>query len=161
MLLTMMVDSATEDGLPASVVATQQQYRDAMAGGFVNAIIGYTSDGQAAGFALYSWFFLPQHGLPALEVLDLYASTALKGGSGGGRAQLNRQLFSACCQIAEKHKAGAVEWRISANNTEKGQFAESIGALPDKNQVSMLITGQQNVAEIARITDQKLPWISQ
>lgn len=161
MLLTMMVDSATEDGHPTAVVATQQQYRDAMAGGFVNAIIGYTADGQAAGFALYSWYFLPEHGVPALDILDLYASTALPGGKEGARAQLNRALFSACCQIAEKHRAGAVEWRVSPNNAQKGQFAESIGALPDKNQVHMLITGQQNVAEIARITDQKLPWISQ
>lgn len=161
MLLTMMVDSSTEDGQPTAVVATQQHYRDAMAGGFVNAIIGYTPDGQAAGFALYSWFFLPHEGLPALEILDLYASTALKGGKDGARAQLNRQLFSACCQIAEKHKAGAVEWRINRNNAAKGQFAEMLGAKPEQGLAVMLLEGQQNVAEIARITDQKLPWVDQ
>lgn len=153
----MMVDSSTEDGYPTAVVATQQQYRDAMAGGFVNAIIGYTSSGEAAGFALYSWYFMPHFGVPALDILDLYTAPALKE----GRSVLNRELFSACCQIAAKHRAGGVEWRISPGNKEKANFAESIGAKPDKNQVHFLITGQQNVSEIARLTDQPLHWISQ
>lgn len=131
------------------MTATQQHYRDALSGGFISGVIGYTASGEAAGYALYSWFFETAAGLPAMSILDLYSATALKE----GRTVLDRELFSACCAIATEHKAGLVEWRVDANDTRAVNMAKNVGAQPVTTSV-LAIAGPENVAIAARLTDQ-------
>lgn len=148
----MLVDSATEDGVPADVTATAQAYRDALSSGLASAVIGYT-DGQAAGFALYSWYLLARSGEPGLAILELHTAPVL----GAQRAELGRQLFSACCAVAARRRAGAVDWR--PGNAGKA-VAAAVGATPSGEE-HYVLRGAQNVADIARITDQAMPWPAQ
>jgi hypothetical protein len=150
----MLVDSATEDGVPADVTATQQAYRDALGAGLVAGVIGYTPDAQAAGFALYSWFLLPRSGEVGLEILELHTAPVL----GAARGELDRALFSACCQVAAQRRAGAVEWRAAPANRGKAALADALGARPS-GEAHYVLRGAGNVADIARITDQALPWL--
>lgn len=131
---------------------------------YAEGVIATVPTGEACGYALFSMSFSPWYGLPVMNIIDVFCSPQVAANS------LDRQLFSALCTVASERKCCRLEWRVNKvwvlactpansiqSNQEQIQLAEKIGAMPLEGSELVMIEGEENITQLARLTDQPLP----
>ena len=119
-------DLARYEKLEHLAVGTEEGFNRALFGAPPRAfaLIAETSDGKAAGFALWFYSFRTFQALPCLFVEDVYVEPAHRG------AGLGRLIFADLARRALSEGCDRMEWSVLDWNAPAIAFYDRIGSKP-------------------------------
>lgn len=125
LVLGMVKELALYERLAHEVVATEQDYHQALFGPrpAAEASLAFVGD-EPAGVAIYFTNFSTFLGRPGLYLEDLYVRPAFRGRGIGGA------LLAHLASLVQERRGGRVEWSVLDWNTPAIGFYQRIGATP-------------------------------
>ena len=128
---------ADYEKLSHEAVATEQQLKDTLFGDKVYAevLIAESTEGEAAGFALFFHNYSTFLGQAGIHLEDLYVLNKFQG-LGLGKALLKR-----LAAISVERKCGRLEWAVLDWNTPAIDFYISQGAIQMEGWTTNRVTG--------------------
>jgi GNAT superfamily N-acetyltransferase len=123
---------------PDAVVATEQQYRDALFGPEPKAFCHVAEDdnGTVVGFAVWFLNFSTWLGTHGIYLEDLFVRPDARGAGHG------RDLLTELARIAVERGYGRVEWAVLNWNEPAQGFYSSLGAKPQDDWTVWRLTGE-------------------
>jgi GNAT superfamily N-acetyltransferase len=124
-IVSLVRELATYEREPDAVVATDEQFRDALFGHAprVSCLVA-EDDGDVVGFALWFLNFSTWLGRHGIYLEDLFVRPSARG-RGHGKA-----LLPELARIAVERGYGRVEWSVLDWNTSAQDFYRGLGAAP-------------------------------
>src|SRR4051794_28814343 len=122
---------------PDAVVATEQQYRDALFGPEPKAFchVAEDDDGTVVGFAVWFLNFSTWLGTHGIYLEDLFVRPDARGAGHG------RELLTELARIAVERGYGRVEWAVLNWNEPAQGFYAKLGAEPMEEWTTWRLTG--------------------
>jgi GNAT superfamily N-acetyltransferase len=122
---------------PDAVVATEQQYREALFGREPKAFCHVAEDdnGTVVGFAVWFLNFSTWLGTHGIYLEDLFVRPDARGAGHG------RDLLTELARIAVERDYGRVEWAVLNWNEPAQGFYASLGAKPQDDWTVWRLTG--------------------
>ncbi len=138
LLLSLIRELAEYEQLGHEVQATPERLHDALFGAdpVAHAVIGRTTDGTPAGFALYFFNFSTFVGKPGLYLEDLYVRPEYR------KRGLGRRLLSHLAKLAVERDCGRMEWSVLNWNEMAMRVYRAIGAQPLDEWTVQRLTGE-------------------
>jgi GNAT superfamily N-acetyltransferase len=138
-VLALVHELATYEREPDAVVATEQQFRDALFGPDARVHCLVADDGgdggEVVGFAVWFVNFSTWLGTHGIYLEDLFVRPQARG-TGLGRA-----LLTELARIAVERGYGRVEWSVLDWNESAQGFYRSLGAAPQDEWTVWRLTG--------------------
>ncbi|MBK9738556.1 MAG: GNAT family N-acetyltransferase [Actinobacteria bacterium] len=154
-IVTMVRDLAEYERAAHEVVATEEQFHDALFGPdpkvFAHVIEHESGEGNLGGFAIWFLNFSTWLGRHGLYLEDLYVRPALRG-SGYGKA-----LLATLAQECVEHGYGRLEWWVLDWNEPALGFYRNLGALPMDDWTVHRVTGE----DLHQLANEGGPWPTQ
>ena len=135
-IVSLVRELATYEREPDAVVATEEQFRDALFTDVprVSCLVA-EDDGAVVGFALWFLNFSTWLGRHGVYLEDLFVRPSARG-RGHGKA-----LLSELARIAVERGYGRVEWSVLDWNSTAQSFYRGLGAVPMDDWTVWRLTG--------------------
>jgi GNAT superfamily N-acetyltransferase len=136
-VVSLVRELATYEREPDAVVATEDDFREALFGPQpkVFCLVADDNAGAVAGFAVWFFTFSTWLGRHGVYLEDLFVRPDARGG-GHGRA-----LLTELARIAVRNGCGRVEWAVLDWNEPAQGFYAALGARPQDDWTTWRLTG--------------------
>jgi len=136
-IVSLVRELASYEREPEAVVATEDDYREALFGHNprVWCLLAEDGDGQVVGFALWFFNFSTWRGKHGVYLEDLFVRPDARGG-GHGRA-----LLTELARIAVDNRCARMEWVVLDWNEPAHGFYRALGAAPMDDWTVWRLTG--------------------
>jgi len=147
-LLGLIWELAEYEKLTHIMVATEEQYRQALFGArpVAEALMAFV-DGQAVGYAIFFHNFSTFLGRPGIYLEDIYVRPQVRGRGVG------KKLFATVARIARERNCGRYEWCVLKWNTPSIDFYKALGAEALDGWLMMRLDGDA-LAKVADLAEE-------